>query len=365
MEPNTQIYRRYPDLLGERGDPAMTYVIGELDAAYNTAEPPATLRTDLARAVRERAEARQPDTRQAGGGWSRLRLPRRASVIVAAVLAAVLALGAGAYALEPLISQVFRMEPGTQQILEMKLAQSVHVTRSLGGFTMTVEKVYADSNRVVVGYTVQAPPDHAYSGVSLVNAILTTDQGGVLPGSTAFGSGETNHQEAEVAFFDASSITGNPSALQLHLTGDGLGGNVDAGSPSVHPFQVLGALAFDFSVAFHPGRIAEPHQSVTVHGVTMRLERVIVTRTETRIYLSGATSDGLYGTLSVDGWTSDPDQNHALDTTGSGPIGTEAGPNGETIIHFDDALYDKHGEWTLVAAYAGSAGAWSFHFDVP
>ncbi len=138
-----------------------------------------------------------------------------------------------------------------------------------------------------------------------------------------------------------------------------------AGSPDVRPFQVTGPLVFDFTVTFHPGRIAEPHQSVTVGGQTVTLERVVVTVSETRVYLRGIKPDWVIGTLSVGGWTSDPFRNPQ-----GGPIGAGATPDGLTVISYADALYDKHGEWTLVVSYANNSqaphgGPWTFHFVVP
>ncbi len=140
-----------------------------------------------------------------------------------------------------------------------------------------------------------------------------------------------------------------------------------SGSPDARQFQVSGQLVFDFTVAFHPERIAEPHQSITVGGQTVALERVVVvvTVSETRVYLRGIDPSWVIGTLSVDGWTSDPNRNPQ-----GGQIGSGTAADGTTVISYADALYDKHGEWTLVVSYANNGqapngGPWTFHFNMP
>jgi len=274
-------------------------------------------------------------------------------------------LGGAAFAVEPLLKQVFNMEPGTQQLLELKLAQDVHLVRQMDGFTVTIEKVYADSNRVVIGYTVATPPNHGYA-MSLLDPVLTTADRLTLAGGDFMGTGIQNNAQATIAFFDTSQITGTPSSLQLHLTARGLGGMEDAGSPTVHPYQVLGQLDFDFMVAFHPGHITAPHETVSVGGQSMTLERIVVTPSQVRVYLrlDGEDASWLYGTLTIGDWNSTPGQgNH-------GPQGVGSTADGLTVLTYDDSIYDKHGVGTLVVAYANNAqaphgGPWTFHFTLP
>jgi hypothetical protein len=359
MEREQQLVERYPELLDERSDREVVRLVGDLDAVYGADRPPAHLASAIARTVNERAA--RHGSRPAS--LLRVRLPRRATIAAALVLAAVLLAGS-AYALEPLLNGVFNMEPGTQQIIELNLAQRVHISRALGGFTVTIERVYADSNRVVIGYSVATPPGHGYS-VDFMDPVLTTPDGTALPAGGGMGSGNVGNTQGNVLFFDASGIDGSPEALQLHLVAQGLGGMEHAGSPDVRPFQIAGLLAFDLTVPFHPGRVAEPHRSVTVGGQTVTLERVVVTVSETRVYLRGIQPDWVIGTLTVGSWTSDPGGNPQ-----GGPIGAGIAPDGLTVISYGDALYDRHGEWTLVVSYANNSqapkgGPWTFHFALP
>ncbi len=366
MAPNSSFSRRYSDLLDEPGDPELARLVGDLDAAYAAAEPSEPVRAAIGQALRQHAaSARSVRASRAGPWWPGFRLPRRVVVVTAGILLAALVLGGAAYAVEPLLSSLFHFEPGTQQVLDLKLAQPVNIARTLDGFTVTVERVYADSNNVIVAYIVKMPSRGGYTDASLTNTVLSTDQGQLAPGRVAYGSANQGNSQGNLLFFDASSITGAPGQLHLHLSAQGLSAEVDGGKPDVHFVNVPGTLAFDFTVTFHAGRVAEPHQRVTVGGQTVTLERVVVTVSETRVYLSGIAPEWAIATLTVGGWTSDPFQN-----PGGGPIGVGVAPNGQTVVSYGDALYDKHGTWTLTVSYAHNArapqgGPWIFHFDVP
>jgi hypothetical protein len=369
MEPNSPLTTRYPDVVGERDDPDLLRLVADLDELHNAAEPSAGARGAISAALRAKAVGvpGAPLPRVASPGrWVRtMRWAAQRPLAAAMLVLALMLLGGAAFAMEPLLKQVFNMEPGTQQLLELKLAQDVHLVRQMNGFTVTIEKVYADSNRVVIGYTVATPPNHGYA-MSLLDPVLTTADGLTLPGGDAMGTGAQNNAQAIIAFFDTSQITSTPASLQLHLSARGLGGMEDAGSPTVHPYQVLGPLDFDFTVAFHPGRVATPHETVTVGGQSMTLERIVVTPSQVRVYLrlDGEDAGWLYGTLTIGDWNSTPGQgNH-------GPQGVGSTSDGLTVLTYDDSIYDKHGAGTLVVAYANNAqaphgGPWTFHFTMP
>ncbi len=369
MEPNSSLITRYADVVGERNDPDLLRLVADLDELHSAAEPSAAARDAISAALQARAVGAPGTTTPrdvSSGRWVRTRRWATQRPLVAATLVlALVLLGGAAFAMEPLLKQVFNMEPGTQQLLELKLAQDVHLVRQIDGFTVTIEKVYADSNRVVIGYTVATPPNHGYA-MSLLDPVLTTADGLTLPGGDAMGTGNQNNAQATIAFFDTSRITGAPPSLQLHLSARGLGGMEDAGSPTVRPYQVLGQLDFDFIVAFHPGHIATPHETVTVGGQSMTLERIVVTPSQVRVYLrmDGEDASWLYGTLTIGDWNSTPGQgNH-------GPQGVGSTSDGLTVLTYDDSIYDQHGAGTLVVAYASNAqaphgGPWTFHFTMP
>jgi hypothetical protein len=369
MEPNSSLTNRYPDLVGERDDPDLLRLVADLDEVHSAPEPSAAARGAIAAALSAKAAGVSgvPSPRVASpGGWIHpLRWAAHRPLVAATLILALVLLGGAAFAVEPLIKQAFNMEPGTQQLLELKLAQDVHLVRQLNGFTVTIDKVYADSNRVVIGYTVATPPNHGYA-MELLDPVLTTPDGLTLPGGDFMGTGAQNNAQAIIAVFDTSQITSMPPSLQLHLSARGLGGMEDAGSSTVRPYEVLGQLDFDFTVAFHPGHIVTPHETVTAGGQSMTLERIIITPSQARVYLrlDGEDVDWLYGTLTIGDWNSTPGQGD------HGPQSVGSAPDGLTVLNYDDAIYDKHGAGILVVAYANNAqaphgGPWTFHFTMP
>ncbi len=373
MKHKETLFARYPDLLLEPSDAETQAVIEQLDAVYTTPAPPPHL--TLAAALELRAGAAQGE--RSARQKPRVRLvrwvlaprplaQRLAGVAIAMLLALVLTVGSS-YAVGTILDRVLHFEPGTEQIELKNLYQNINQSQTMQGFTLTVAQGYADSNRVIVTFTVEKPAGHTYNHASPLGAALTTRDGLALPGYSGNGYGNRAGDDAYASFFDAAGISGNPQALHLHLAVQGLDvAQQDGNDSTLRQFQIAEPGSFDFSLTFHPGRIANVHQTVTVGGTAVTLERVVVTLSETRIYLHGIDVEGLVSMLSVDGW--DSEHGHV------GPIGSFAS-GGQAVVFFSASLFDKHGEWTLTVQTAGGSanvsapsagnGSWTFHFVVP
>ncbi len=360
----------------------ITYALHELAEQ----EVPADL--DLWPAIQARVQPRarrlhlRPATRL---GWALL------------VLGLVLTLGAAAYAVGPVIGRLFQFSPGWQHVGEARLAQEVHLSQTIGDWTVTLERVYADANQILIAYTVSGPP-----GQNLIErATLTDNQGrrfpemagaGVTGASELLGVRLPPGQGAFVSAFDASAVQGQPAKLDLHLeivlgrlvpVGDALSTPLPTAPPTstvaIAPAMryqeepLAGPFTFDFSVPFIPGRVALVQESARVAGVTVRLERVVVTPAETRAILCFDPPEG-----ESESWV---------------PIATlEAGAGRDvadaisTVNHeragcyrysFIAPLADWHGEWKLtVTDLVGMdpnrpgeqtriQGPWAFTFHVP
>ncbi|MDW8098676.1 MAG: DUF4179 domain-containing protein [Anaerolineae bacterium] len=222
-----------------------------------------------------------------------------------------LMVGAAAYAIGPVISQVFQFARSWQHVEETHLTQKVHLSQTIGDWTVTLERIYADANQILVGYTVSGPPDQ---NPNLARVTLTDDQGtrfpemggaGIAGASEILGVQLSPGQGAYIAAFDASAIQGQPTTLNLHLKIDLVALMPVSGiqpmenmvelppaatvtlAPAMQMREELlaGPFTFDFSVPFIPGRVALVHRSVKTGDVTIRLERVVVTPSETRAIL--------------------------------------------------------------------------------
>ena len=327
-------------------------------------------------------------------------------------LALFLALGAAAYAVAPILSRVSQMEAGLQHIEQSKLGQELNLSQTLNGITVTLQWVYADANRLVVGFTVNGPKDlpdnHALSPARVT---LTDAAGTAFPGSVGYGvTGQSDilkvslpsGEGAYLLTFDAAPIEGEPAELDLQLVMEvetyvvptpvppTPGVYEDRGSRDpVVPVATAGPFTFDFSVPFIPGCTIEVQQTAEAAGVAVRLERVVVTPSETRAILCFVPPDG-----KSEQWL----PNVTLSTAGGQAYVAGPGHYEEQVFTMDRSaittvnrigegtcylysvlapLDDQSGEWTLtVTELVGFdltqpgeqtrlAGPWVFHFIVP
>jgi hypothetical protein len=228
------------------------------------------------------------------------------------VLAAALALSTMVYAVGPIVSRVFQIVPSWQYLEEKQLLQDIDLTQTVDGVTVALEKVYADANQILVGYSVTGLPDPPFH----IEAALTDEKGAVLRGLHSAGvTGSSDLLQVTlpegdgsyVVAFDGSAIKGTPASLHLHLTmrltrwvpvtpraeATGVDGQsleppsaVQASVPVMYDEgSSVGPFVFDFAVAFLPAWVAEVQETTRAAGVAVRLERVVVTPSETRTTL--------------------------------------------------------------------------------
>ncbi len=374
---------RFGDILGDAPGPDLLRLVTDLDMISRSVVAP----TYLARRIERAVHAHE---RPAGRAWgARVRLPLRLGSMATA-LALIVAVTGAAYSAVPLIDKVFGLDSGASSIVTKNLGEQVNLSRSIAGFTVTLSRVYADANRVILGYTVAGPPGRRVWNFSL-GANQIEANGVTLPGHGEVADGLIAQPNAYLQWFDASALKGSPQTIQLHvvfpwieameqigpLPKDGqtppmqfppmpsvAAGAIATAAPvgqAKSPIRLVrlgGPVRFDLSVPFISGRVVDLHEVQTAGGRTVALERVVVTPTETRLYMSGAGPD-VVGALSVDGWQSDPSS--VMQT--SWAVG-----DGLTAVSYLAALSDKHGEWTFVARPASSStstGSWTFRFVLP
>lgn len=354
MKDKYQIYERYPDLLTEQDNTNTLELVNDLDSLYTRSQPPMHLRHRGSQIWHTHSTKRKPRL-----NWFQpmYRQPYRASriAIIAALLAIVVLTGSVfAYALEPLLSRVFNMESGSQKVLQDNLFQPIGQSQTINGFTVTLERAYADANRVIIGYTIVKPKGHIYNSTMLSDTSLTTEQGITLRPIDGYGYGNRAGPDATAPSFDASIIQGTPKELHLRFEATGID-VAEQNGPSIKFFQVKSLLAFNFTVVFHAGRVANLHLITTTGGTTETLERVVVTLSEVRVYARG---NGTIGELSVS--TMSP-----VSMTTSWQTNDHL-----TAMSFLTSLFDKYGEWTVHISVDQSVpstggGPWIFHFVVP
>ena len=365
----TSSIERYDDLRPSTSatDTTLDALLADLHDAYTAPAPPPGLRAAIER-MEVMPEMDRPRPRPARRVPNVIfQRPRLRALAVAGLLAAVV--GTGAALVDPdLVNQAIGLLPGG---IDRQYAVALNQSRSVCGFTVALKKAYADANRLLVVYTVKTPPARTFRG-AFIPALTAIDARRTR--LTPLNSGDTAElgrivgaTDGDVLEFDTDAVRG-AKTLRLRLTAPSLYGNelVAGRAPatpscetdsavgtepydkSIRGVTVPGPFAFNITVPLSPKvRTLAPHLTGTSrYGTTITLERLVVTPTETRLYMRGpARADKFFMPMLDAGGTRD------YPATLS-PVGHRlwvarffAFP-GSALDH-GVRLFDDHGEWTV------------------
>ena len=130
------------------------------------------------------------------------------------LIVAALVIGTGVYAGGSLLKGAYEINPAWQTAAEQ--SHSVYLTQTHDDCTVTIEQVYADASRVVLGLSVQGP-----TSMSLApgDTKLSTADGTLLPFIDGGGNADDPQRGVFtwVLSFDASAIGAMPAELSLNL----------------------------------------------------------------------------------------------------------------------------------------------------
>lgn len=372
-------------LLAEESDLEGQQVVAALARVYGTSAPP-HVHASVHQALRQQRAIPVRDSRHRAW-WPHWRR-RRLAIATAALVGAAL-LGGGAYAVSSRVDQAFHLagpRSGTAWIADQHLGQDMHLSQSVCGFTMTVQQAYADANRVLLGYTLAGPPGrHFLYGVRAVIPRLATQNGAALAPEMGAGTAASEDQNSEYFSFNARGVAADTAMLRLHLlvpyveatevlsATDPAPVACEAASPaSVNPPDgpatrqrevKVGPFAFDLRVPVTPSvRVVTSQETGTsAAGTMVRLERLVITPSETKVYLHSAANGDIVPVLTIG--------RQQINQSG----GAVPPVNGLWSYGFDVPLYDKHGVWTVTVltdrdVVNGShrfTGQVTFHVAVP
>jgi len=245
----------------------------------------------------------------------------------------VLLVGGAVYGASSLLSELFQKH--APQIEEAGLAQELDLSQTINGITVSLERAYADSNVVLVGFTVSGP-DARYQPE--VGELFTAD-GQKLPGMIGVGSrskeimGNWNASELAMIYtFDTSSLKDVSSELSLILETE------VADLPVIGKSQTLaGTFKFEFIVPFHSGKSINIGQTVEAAGVSVTLDKVVISHWGARAVLQLPNGDKY------------------------APIVSLAFPNGDSV----NGVFSKHMDASMVnyftGDFTGQSGVWTMN----
>ena len=323
---------RYPDLLTTLDDPALSRLIADLDAAYdpaNAVSPPPELRRGIGEAL-----ARQARVRPVVGARHRFTRPLRAGLGV--LMAAAVLGGAGVIGLAGRDDTPHHgLHSGNLALATlMSHGEAYELMRQTCGFTLSLDRAYADANSVIVSFSIAGPANRTFVDLTGFDARIATAQNVRLHEIMGIdiSSMEHNHSSVELAF-DTHAVARHGGKLDLRLTVPGftlrqkktaadwrlqrceritsfgeasksdntglsLLDRLRRAAPGPFGDSTIGAtfdvgiarpLTIPFSVPIDSARIeAHPNQASRTGSTTLILDRVIATRSEMRVYLRRA-----------------------------------------------------------------------------
>ncbi len=303
--------------------------------------------------------------------------------------------GSRARAMDAALQQLIdRFDPGLAGAYAAHYGQDVNLTQTVGNFSVNVQWIYTDANRITLAYTASVRNEKTYNNLSPRNTLAFSDGRHIRPAG-GFGNGivytsDNVGTNAYISNFiqDPANVATSQTKLRLSVeieafdpdlieqqsTPDASGNVAPLGplGPTVGPF------IFEFNVAETPRRDVTVNQTSVDQGIKLKLQNVTVTPAQVLGTLCVVTSEtsfsewGPFASLTVPGAEINPSML-------SGALYPRDEPNCFDL-RFNVAYYANTGEWTIsVPILIGNkqnlasddpdkfmrlAGDWKFTFQV-
>lgn len=265
----------------------------------------------------------------------------------------------------------FERDPGLARAERLGLVQHPNLTQAGPGGTVTIERFYADTNRIVVAYTItRATAAENDTRFPIIRPTLADQEGRIYPftwpgGLASTGGRENGHLFSRaVISFEATPLPPDARQATFRLTFDPA---EIVNNPVV--LEGFGPWVVDLTMPIVPARTAAIGQTVvapvaasyrqgepatdvarcaacpeaSAEGVAITLDRVVVTVSETRLYLRLAAPP----IAREAGWEV---RGITVEEPGSPTVqqgGTRRLPDGTVVVTLVNPLYEKSGEWTV------------------
>ena len=313
-------------------------------------------------------------------------LDRRA--LLAGLLLAVLFSTAGAVGVARL-RLYHSWGPPRQVLAEAGLLHAVDQAQTVNGYTITLQRAYADANLILLEATVRDTNGQWHTDLRPIWQVTDTN-GMIFP--AIFDSGVADVASGVPGYyasFDTGSLQDTSVALPLHvvltfaapLATSANTAPVQASdggavaTPTILPAPPLMQLiappvTFDFTVPFVSGVVITPQQTLVKSGITITLQRVVITPAETRAaicYVPIGEMGANPVTLLAD--------DHGQIIPGGEPVLYMASLPGErcSVLHLasrdtrpgNRQLQIKEVVWQSAGGETRRTGPWNFQYTVP
>ena len=348
---------------------SMPIPVGDpLDAELTSlfAHEPAVATMDrLDRRVERAVEAWRPAASRRSRLRARLRPGRR--VIAVGLAAAAIALGGANGSLQGLY--FFLAGPFDTP---WHRGTSVGLSQTVDGYTVTIDRAYADATRLALAISVVDERERAGTTELAAYSTIVTDEAGLYEsGGGAISRPDGAYAAVGVAWKQPPilPLPSGPRALHVVLPFIMVRGDAmpppDADAIGWTPWvRVPGPWTFDFEIDVDGGTSIEPATMAERDGITVSVPRVIAAPSVVRIEMR------IGGELPEGTWWPIGEVLHDGRTLRFVATSTEA--DGSVVIQTDAGVDDPSGRWTIhVSEIQGGpadervTGPWILEFDVP
>ena len=305
--------------------------------------------------------------------------PRRRLAWVFLPLLLVLLISGTVYAASPVMREFFQKFTG--HIENKGLVQEMNINQTIDGVTVSIQRAYADSNVILLGYMVSGPAKDY--GISIGE--LSTADGYVFPGMVGFGTtpgaeGFTgawgdNERQAMIMEFDTSKFAGTSAELNLKYEI-----NISERTASGGEGKTAGPFTLAFTLPLNSGKIIEVNQTVEANGIPITLEKVEISPWVTRVDYKFKETNPTAVVMSLEIPTGNTDCKPFL-TSQSGQyfLGDYTDKHGDCTVTINELVFRPDvTKLTEVPSPPGGrvftgkaedtkrlSGPWIFHFQVP
>ena len=255
--------------------------------------------------------------------------------------------------------------------LAWQRAEHLGLVQTVDGYRLTLERAYADGNRMLVGITVVDEQNRGWSQVAVDDATVTDSFGGRWEEASGMSSPEGGGVATNLIWFEAAPGPGVPGRRAFSLSVPEVSVIKAASTPTPwRNVEVDVLFSFDLTVA--GGAQATPHAAAESNGVTITLDRIVASPSAVRLELDVA---GIPPAATA--WAPIMSVRHAgvdlavVFTTSGGGSGTTNwtsrgfdDTSGEWIVTVTEEVAEQYAEGTADTQIR-LHGPWIIHFTMP
>ena len=276
------------------------------------------------------------------------RTSRRRRVI--ALLATVVILGGASRGLLGMYEAMVGPAGGTRTAWER--AAVLGVSQTIDGYRVTIERVYADANQLMLAMSVRALDERGWTQVAAMGVEVTDEEGRSFNGSMSMSSPDGASTAANIAWLTPpAGLTPGPHTLHLSIPAISVRDNTSPppdespGTPrdadSWNPWhRVEGPWAFTIEVDVEGGAVVRPDAAAAVGGVEVRLIEVTISAStvSARLRIRGVDEAGDWSPI---GAFQHAGRRYSIDRGSFGDGGSEIN------VEAGDGTTEAAGRWTL------------------